>query len=107
MHHLGNLYANLGESEQAEKYYLEAISEEEKLSDADGVARTRAQLGLLRMKEEKFEEALEDLFVAHDVLKKVSTGLANEILDKIERIQDALPADVFASIVRKLSVRDG
>ena len=99
-HQLGNLYLKTRVFENAVECYEEALILEVKLDDGEGRARTLAQLGLARMELSEPEAALGDLVLAYNILQKLRSPLAGEVLSKLEELQELLPPETFNSIVR-------
>ena len=99
-HQLGNLYLKTRVFEIAVQCYEEALLLEVKLDDGEGRAHTLAQLGLARMELNEPEAALGDLVLAYNILQKLRSPLAGEVLSKLEKLQELLPPETFNSIVR-------
>jgi len=99
-HQLGNLYVKTRVFETAVECYEEALLLEVKLDDGEGRARTLAQLGLARMELSEPEAALNDLVLAYNILQKLRSPLAGEVLSKLEELQELLSPETFNSIVR-------
>jgi tetratricopeptide (TPR) repeat protein len=99
-HQLGNLQLKRRALDQAAASYKEAMRLEAKLGDGEGRARTQAQLGLVLIEQEAFEEALVELVQAYNILQKLRSPLASEVLTRVEELQERLPTEVFNRIVR-------
>ena len=99
-HQLGNLHIKTGEMEIAVENYLKALHFEIKIGDGEGQARTLAQLGLARIKLDQPQEALRDLVSSYNLLQRLRSPLAGEVLSKLEELQDVIPPETFNAIVR-------
>lgn len=103
-HQLGNLALNKGEFEEAIEFYDRAMAQEKEVGDRQGLARTLAQLGLAYRETGQIEKALLNLVKAYQLLQKLRSPLASEVLGKVEEIQDLVTADVFNKILRDASL---
>ena len=99
-HQLGNLHIKTRAFETAVECYEEALLLEVELNDGEGRARTLAQLGLARMELSDPEGALRDLVLAYNILQKLRSPLAGEVLSKLEELQELLTPETFNNIVR-------
>ena len=99
-HQLGNLYIKREELDQAVENYEEALRLEVKIGDGEGQARTLAQLGLARIGLDLPEDALRDLIRAYNILQRLRSPLAGEVLSKLEELQELIPPETFNAIVR-------
>ncbi len=103
-HQLGNLALKKGEFDEAIEFYQSAMQQEEEIGDRQGLARTGAQLGLAFRETGQIEKALYNLVKAYQLLQKLRSPLASEVLGKVEEIQDLVTADVFNKILREASL---
>ena len=99
-HQLGNLHIKTRELNEAAEDYQKALRFELKLGDREGQARTLAQLGLARIDLDQPQEALRDLVQSHNILQRLRSPLAGEVLSKLEELQDVIPPETFNAIVR-------
>ncbi|MBM4370337.1 MAG: hypothetical protein FJ098_01700 [Deltaproteobacteria bacterium] len=99
-HQLGNLFFKKKAFPEAAESYREAERLEVRCGDGEGRARTLAQLGLVLVETGALEEALSTLVLAYNLLQKLRSPIASELLNRIEELQERLPAEVFNRIVR-------
>ena len=99
-HQLGNLRIKTRELDAAVESYGKALHLEMKVGDGEGQARTLAQLGLARIQLDQPEDALRDLVHSYNILQRLRSPLAGEVLSKLEKLQDVIPPETFNAIVR-------
>ena len=102
-HQLGNLSIKMGEYPDAIENYKKAVELETKLGDRHGLARTLAQLGLCYRDQGMVEEALHALIRGYQILQRLRSPVATEVLMKVEELQDLITADAFNRILREAS----
>ena len=103
-HQLGNLCLGRGEFEDAISHYEQAMSLEKETGDKQGLARTGAQLGLAYRETGQVEKALKQLLKAYQLLQRLRSPLAAEVLGKVEEIQDLVSADTFDKLLREAAI---
>jgi len=106
-HQLGNLLIKTKKLEEAVECYEKALSLEVRIRDGEGQARTLAQIGLARIDLNQPEDALRNLVWSYNILQKLRSPLAGEVLAKLEKLQDAIKPEIFNSIVRGTTTSSG
>ena len=72
-HELGNIYLTRGEMESAKVEYAKALDYEEQFRDFQGIAVTRAQLGLVEQKLFNFTDAVEHFTASKELFKRLQS----------------------------------
>jgi len=106
-HQLGNLCLKKGDFEGAVQNYNLALEFEKDLGDRQSMARTSAQLGLAFRELGQVEQSLHSLVRAYQILQKLRSPVAAEVLSKVEELQELVSAEVFNRILREAAVTTG
>ena len=103
-HQLGNLHLLKQDYDEALKFYEQAMETERNLGDRQSLARTQAQIGVVYRDLGQVEKALFHLVHAYQIFLKIRSPLSDEVLAKVEELQDLVSPESFNKILREASM---